>query len=218
MSYIYKITNLINGKIYIGQTNSIKKSYMGSGLWLKYAKNKYGINNFKKEIIISGDFNQILLDDLERHYIRLYNSNNKKIGYNLTPGGNGLHFHSEESKKKMSTSHKGKKLTEEAKQKLSIWAKNRIVSEETKEKLRNRKHSEETKLLISKLNSGRKFTEDQRKNMSNAKLGKTLSKEHKEKISNSLKGKQTWSKGLHLSDEHKLKISTSLKEIKNINK
>lgn len=50
---IYKITNLINGKVYVGshKTTNINDSYMGSGKYLLSAQNKYGIENFKKDIL-----------------------------------------------------------------------------------------------------------------------------------------------------------------------
>lgn len=50
---IYQITNLVNNKIYVGchKTNDINDEYMGSGKYLIAAQQKYGMENFKKEIL-----------------------------------------------------------------------------------------------------------------------------------------------------------------------
>ena len=48
---IYKTTNLINGKIYVGKDSKNNNNYLGSGKILNLAINKYGIENFKKETL-----------------------------------------------------------------------------------------------------------------------------------------------------------------------
>lgn len=88
--YIYKTTNMITGKIYVGKcSSSIKSSkrYLGSGIWLNRSIKKYGKQNFYKEIleiIEEGDLNE-----RERFWINELKSNDPNIGYNLTDGGDG---------------------------------------------------------------------------------------------------------------------------------
>lgn len=82
---IYKTTNLINGKIYIGQDANNNPKYLGSGSFFLNALRKYGVGNFKKEILCSCS-NQKALDKMEAFFIAKYDSCNKKIGYNLLPG------------------------------------------------------------------------------------------------------------------------------------
>lgn len=115
MACIYKITNLINNKVYIGKTTrsvQIRFREHLSKINHKRYKNdhlsnsirEYGRENFICEILTEGDYNINLLNSLEKHYVRLYNSNNSKIGYNLTDGGQHI-LMSKEQRLKISKSH-----------------------------------------------------------------------------------------------------------------
>ena len=86
--YIYKTTNLINGKIYIGQHKSkvFDTKYVGSGTIIINAINKYGIENFKCELIEECDSYENL-NEKECYWIEKLNCRNPEIGYNLRFGG-----------------------------------------------------------------------------------------------------------------------------------
>lgn len=84
---IYKITNLINGKIYIGKDESDRLNYFGSGKIIKSAINKYGLANFKKEILEICN-NREKLCEREKFWIKQVNTKSP-IGYNIANGGNG---------------------------------------------------------------------------------------------------------------------------------
>jgi len=82
---IYKITNIINNKYYIGmhQTENINDNYMGSGKLIKRAIQKYGIENFKKEILHIFD-NEKDMKNKEKELVVL-----DEMSYNLCDGGKG---------------------------------------------------------------------------------------------------------------------------------
>ena len=86
---IYKITNKLDGKIYIGkhQTKDLHDGYMGSGKILKRAIAKHGLENFTKEILFQFD-NE---DDMNAKEAELVTEEFVKgdMNYNLCPGGNG---------------------------------------------------------------------------------------------------------------------------------
>jgi hypothetical protein len=86
--FIYKTTNRINGKIYIGlhTTYNIDDGYIGSGKWLKKAIKKYGVENFDREILEECENIEDLLNK-EVFWIRKLGATNNKIGYNISKGG-----------------------------------------------------------------------------------------------------------------------------------
>lgn len=84
---IYKITNTINNKIYIGKDTRNNPNYMGSGVYLKKAINKYGIENFRKEILENVEDNQTLCQ-LEKEWIKFYKESGHPM-YNISDGGDG---------------------------------------------------------------------------------------------------------------------------------
>lgn len=90
--YIYKITNKVNGKIYIGKrttgTKPEEDNYLGSGKMIKWAINKYWKENFKKEVLELCTKDN--LSEREIYYIELYNCRNNEIGYNIIEGGYGV--------------------------------------------------------------------------------------------------------------------------------
>lgn len=170
---IYKITNTVNGKVYIGQSVQLSKrlyehrrvleNNCHSNRHLQNAYNKYG-DVFQIEIIMYCD-NEEELDYLERYYISCYNSMNPQKGYNKEDGGNLNKHLSKETKKKMSEAQKGKHRSEETKKKISEARKGRPLSEETKKKMSEARkgenhpmwgkpHSEETKKRMSKARKG----------------------------------------------------------------
>jgi len=85
---IYKITNLINNKIYIGKDTTSDSNYFGSGLLINRALKKYGKENFIKEVIDeTTDYDE--LSKKEIYWIEKYNSTDREIGYNISKGGDG---------------------------------------------------------------------------------------------------------------------------------
>jgi len=87
--YIYKTTNLLNGKIYIGlSTQSVEEStsYIGSGKRFLEAVQHHGKENFIKEILQYCTSIETLRR-AEIYWIKRFNSTDRSIGYNLSPGG-----------------------------------------------------------------------------------------------------------------------------------
>lgn len=193
---IYKITNLITGKIYIGQTkHSIERRFkqhcdkLSKSTYLNRSIAKYGVNNFKIQSVVKCN-TEAELNHREKLCIRLYNTISP-AGYNLTDGGhNGSHC--EEVRKKISKAQTGKRKTAEQKAEISNRTKG------SKNGMFGRKHSLETRAKIStKILSMNLVPQNK------GQVGKFKhTEESRQKISNSLKG-HTYNRGKTRSDEFK---------------
>jgi len=174
--YIYKITNNINGKSYIGlKSKAVEESenYYGSGTLINKAIDKYGKENFTKEILERDINSHEILNDREIYWIEYFNTFNE--GYNLTRGGQG---------------NLGRVISKETRKKLSEAAKKQFrngVSEEVRERIRQKAigrkkspHSKETKFKIAKAATGRIMSQEERDKIAdavrNALKGKSLPK------------------------------------------
>lgn len=200
--YLYAITNILNNKVYVGQTVAPSRRWKDHQ-WLSKNKPeqyvhraiaKYGVNNFIFSVIDFG-FTQSQIDCLEINYIKQYNSCNDNNGYNISPGGDpawnrGLpkeqqpmygKKQSEFFMKRMSEVHTGKVI---------------VVSNETRNK-------------ISEAMLGRILTQEWKDKISVAQIGKTLSKETIKKMSEAKIGDRHVNYGKHLSKDTRQKISQS---------
>jgi group I intron endonuclease len=173
ISTIYKITSP-SGKVYIGQTVDLRRRlvrYKRADCKLQKALHssilKYGWESHTVEILYAGPLTGEGRDQLEIHYIRIYNS--FKGGLNLTEGGGAFRGVREEGiteeyRAKLSAAKKGKPKSPEHREALSRARKGRVVSDETKTKMaaakKGKKQSKEHLARLSEVRKGRKFSEE----------------------------------------------------------
>ena len=215
---LYKTTNLINNKTYIGihQTNKIDDGYLGSGLAMERAIKKYGKHNFKREIIEYCDSYDELLER-EKHYV-----NEKWVSedtnYNLKTGGQSSGVLSEESKAKISNTLKEKYASGEIKSRnvapyVATDEQKKQISESLKERYKTKTHHRKGCKGQVPWNKGKKGQIPWNKGLTGltrkpSKLG-PMSEEQKKKQSESLKeyykthihptkGLDSWNKGLKM--------------------
>lgn len=147
MFSVYKHTSPV-GKVYIGITSKAPRERWqnGRGYWnnkhFYRAIKKYGWNNFEHEILYEG-LTEGQANIIEQMQIASYDSANPRKGYNISLGGGAMtgRKHTEEARRKMSETAKGrkvwcegKKLSEEHRRHLSESHKGIKQSEETKRK------------------------------------------------------------------------------------
>lgn len=181
---LYLITNLVNGKMYVGITSRTvaerwlehkQEASRGGKRALLSAIRKYGAENFDICEVGSADDWQSLC-----HHERLMIEGLRTLaphGYNLTSGGDGVLNLPQEIRDRVAASNRGRKQSDEAKRKIGAASKGHVLSPEARAKI-SLKH-----------------------------MGKTLSPEHRAKLSAAKVGKKRPPR----SDEHSAKISEGLK-------
>ncbi len=220
---IYKATNIVNGKVYIGKSkkslNERRKVHERTVIRGNYgyvskfyrAMKKYGFKKFIWTIVKDNIQDEKTLSEKEKHYIQKFDS--IKNGYNISVGGEGgdnftNHPLKEEIRSKISRSNKGKKRSEEFKKHNRERQIGRVFSPETIRKrsraLKGRKLTTEWKEKIRQSLLGRTLPESVKKKISESQTGKIFSEEHKRKIGNGRRGKRH-------TKETKLMISAKLK-------
>lgn len=185
---IYKITNNINGKIYVGMhsTQDINDTYMGSGTNIKAAIKKYGIENFKREILQHcSSYEEMMSAEqliVNEEFIK------RKDTYNLIIGG-------------LSYGSFGISRTEEIREAM----KNKVP---VRDKFGNKFKVDVTddRYLSNELihtSKGTKRTEEQRAKIANKAFGRKCSDETKQKISVAISGENNHFYGRHHTEETK---------------
>ncbi len=217
---IYKTTNLVNGKVYVGKEKGVNKDYFGSGVIIKKALQKYEAENFRKDILEKCPSKTV--NEREKFWIKALNSLTPG-GYNISLGGDGGDTMSNHPNKKeiyKKIDHNG------IKEIFCIDCKNKIEVHKSSRKPvcascidKRNTHTcincgKVSKSDLGKRERTRKYCsgkcqhEFQRKN--NGK--RHLTPEHKRNLSKAMSGKVRKKRG-PLSDIVKKRISRSLKEV-----
>jgi group I intron endonuclease len=161
---IYKTTNLVNGKQYIGRDRNNNPNYLGSGICIKNAIKKYGKQNFKKEILEECSSFEHLMER-EEYWLNYYDAGTNPNFYNMHNRSLGFsargvdHYNfgkklSPEHKEKLTQSRKGKRHSEESIQKM------KLAQLGEKHHFYGKRHNEETRRKIAESLRGVKHSEE----------------------------------------------------------
>lgn len=180
---VYKTTNRLNGKYYIGkhQTEEPNDRYLGSGRAILNAIKAHGRSNFEKEVLFEFD-SEAEMNAKEKEMV------NEALvadpmSYNMAVGGEGgPHF-------------KGKKHTNETRALLRSRGTGRVVSDETRLKLATNRHTTETKEKISVSAKKRVWSEETKRKISESlkrhRQENPISEETRRQISETMKARRS---------------------------
>lgn len=155
---IYKTTNLINGKFYVGKDERNKPDYLGSGTLLKKAIKKYGKENFIKETLEVCSTREELI---EREIYWIRETKAQEIGYNIADGGQGGNTYTEETRQRISKQFKGRQVDPKTIEKAKKTREKRKQENPDAYRL-----SERQKEILSKTHKGKVHPEEWRQRQS----------------------------------------------------
>lgn len=173
--YIYLTKNLVNNKVYIGKHKSDKydSKYYGSGLILKKAIKKYGINNFTNELIDKADSLEEL-NEKEKYYISKYKEEYGDKCYNISNGGDG-----------------GDNIHCKSPEEIEDFIKKITIINREKWNNKSEKEKEDFIKKMTSINRERCNTDDFKKKISKASHNRYLNEN--ERIEQSIRIKKAWS-------------------------
>lgn len=200
--YIYRTTNLVSGKKYIGKHHreepTVDYNYLGSGLLIEKAINKHGKENFVLEVLDWAE-SKNELNELERYWIAYFNAVNSKDFYNLTHGGEGFGSGNENP-------NWNKEVSQETRTKISKSLKGRFSGD------KNPMYGVRLpKELLGMY--GRRHTRDSIEKMKKSHLGKKISKKNRESLDNWIKSPEHLKQldNLHNDPDFSSKVSQGCK-------
>jgi group I intron endonuclease len=183
MMVIYKTTNLVDGKYYVGKQQTYTKSYLGSGSALKAAIKKYGRKNFGKEILeVCQSKDELKTKELE--WLDKLNAIKDKNSYNLvreTSPNKHRSYSDPEYRKRLSDSIKKMLNTPESKARLSIQ------NSGINNPMYGKKRTDNFKRLISRCQKGKIVSDETREKIRHNQIGKKASSETKKRMKESQK-------------------------------
>lgn len=234
---VYVHTNKVNGKKYVGQTiygeSPQRRWDNGNGYkgctYFYNAIQKYGWGNFKHEIVVN-NLTKEEADNFEKILIEKLDTRNHDRGYNLESGGSKNKELSDETRKKLSESKKGKPtgpMSDETKRKISLANKGKVLSVETREKISaaRQKCWQDEQYRDNQIEShkwqtgenhpfwGKQHSEETKEKIRQARLGTKLSEEAKARLSEAHKGENNPFYGKVHTEETKRKISETRQKI-----
>lgn len=217
--YLYKVTNVVNNKSYIGQTvqpvnrrwsSHVQCARSGKDLYFYHAIRKYGADRFTVETIdVATDKPQA--DELERKYIIQFNTVHRDHGYNMTYGGHGSP-HLPEVKAKIGDRSREWWANPENKERASASRRGLLSGSRNPRygHTEGRPHSEETKRNLSEIRKELYRDPEFKSRMSEANTGKHHTDSGRENIRKAVTGNH-YRLGTKQSPEARKNISDGLK-------